>query len=99
MALAAVPVSVLTKIRQLIFDFLWSGGSTAHHFHLCSWEVLAKPKSLGGWGLRNIFHFNRALAANSLWRVLMKDGIWHRVIKDKYLPYISVATWFRSTMI
>jgi hypothetical protein len=68
-----------------------------HHFHLCSWEVLAKPKSFGGWGLRNIYHFNRALAANSLWRVLMKDGIWHRVIKDKYLPYISVSTWFRST--
>jgi hypothetical protein len=66
MALAAVPVSVLSKIRQLIFDFLWSGGGIAHHFHLCNWEMLAKPKSLGGWGLRNIFHFNRALAANSL---------------------------------
>jgi hypothetical protein len=26
----------------------------------------------------------------------MKDGIWHRVIKDKYLPHCSVATWLRS---
>jgi hypothetical protein len=27
----------------------------------------------------------------------MKDGIWHQVIKDKYLPYSSVATWLRTT--
>jgi hypothetical protein len=27
----------------------------------------------------------------------MKDDIWHRVIKDKYLPYVSVTTWLRST--
>jgi hypothetical protein len=96
MALAAIPTSVLSKIRSLIFDFLWSGGGSNQHYHLVSWEVIAKPKSVGGWGIRNIFHFNRALAVNSLWRVLMKDNIWHRVIKDKYLPYTFVATWLRS---
>jgi hypothetical protein len=55
-----------------------------------------KTKSFGGWGLRNIFHFNRVLAANSLWSVLTKEGIWHKVIKDKYLPYSSISTWLRS---
>jgi len=59
--------------------------------------MIAKPKLLGGWGLRNIFLFNRGLAANSLWRGLMKEGIWHKVIKDKYLLYCSVSTWFRTT--
>jgi hypothetical protein len=97
MALAVVPVSVLSKIRKLIFDFLWSGGGKTHGIHLCSWETLAKPKHLGGWGLQNLFLFNRALATNSLWRVLFKEGIWQQVIKDKYLPYFSVATWLRST--
>jgi hypothetical protein len=29
----------------------------------------------------------------------MKEGIWHQVIKDKYLPYNSVATWLRSTTV
>jgi len=78
-----------------MFSFLWSGDFGKKHLHLCSWEVIAKPKHLGGWGIRNIFHFNRALAANSLWRVLVKDGVWNKVIKDKYLPHCSVATWFR----
>jgi hypothetical protein len=29
----------------------------------------------------------------------MEDGIWHRVMKDKYLPYVFVATWLRSTQV
>lgn len=29
----------------------------------------------------------------------MKDGIWHKVIKDKYLPYVSVATCLRSATV
>jgi hypothetical protein len=27
----------------------------------------------------------------------MKNGIWHRVIKDKYLPHGTIARWLRST--
>jgi hypothetical protein len=97
MALDAIYVSVLNKIRQLIFSFLWSSCSEKKHIHLCSWDFIARPKILGGWGLRNIFLFNKVLVEKSLWRVMMKDGIWHRVIKDKYLPHCSIATWLRST--
>jgi hypothetical protein len=61
--------------------------------------MLVNPKSLGGWGLRNIFHFNHALDENSLGRVMMKEDIFHMVIKDKYLPYSSVATCLSSTTI
>jgi len=95
MALIAIPVSVLNKI--IIFNFLWSGCSEKQHLDLCSWEIIAKPKLLGGWGLRNIFLFNRALTTNSLWQALMKDGILHRVIKDTYLPYVLVSTWFKTS--
>jgi hypothetical protein len=92
MALAVILTYMLSKIRILIFDFLWSGGDSSQHYHIVNWELISKHKSVGGWGLRNIFHFNRALVMNSLWRVLMKDGILHKVIKDKYLPYVSVVT-------
>jgi hypothetical protein len=27
----------------------------------------------------------------------MQNGIWKRVIKDKYFPHISVTTWLRSS--
>jgi hypothetical protein len=29
----------------------------------------------------------------------MKEGLWHRVIKDKYFPFGSVARWLRSATI
>jgi len=79
-----------------MFNFLWKGCSEKHHVHLCRWEVLKKTKYLGRWGIRNINLFDKALATNTLWRVLIKDDIWHRVIKDKYLPYCSLTTWLRS---
>jgi hypothetical protein len=57
---------------------------------------LAKPKSHGGWGFQNIFLFSKSLAANTLWRVLMGIGIWHDVIKDKYLSSHMIINWLRS---
>jgi hypothetical protein len=96
MALAAIPTMVIDKLRKLTYNFIWSSITDYSRQHLCNWESLAKPKNKGGWGIRNIFHFNKALATNSLWRVLTKYGMWHFVIKDKYLPHVSVATWLRN---
>jgi len=79
-----------------MFNFLWNGSSETYHYHLFRWETLTKPKNCGGWGFRNVFHFNKALAANSLRKVLTQDGIWHRVIKDKYIPYVTATNWLIS---
>jgi len=95
MALTTVPVSLVSKICKLIFYFLWAGGGKTQRIHLRSWETLEKPKHLGGWGFQNLFLFNHALETNSLWRALFKEGIWKKLIKDKYLPYYSVETWLR----
>jgi hypothetical protein len=97
LTLAHISISVLHKLRRLSYAFLWSGSKTKKHYHLCNWKAIAKPKQLGGWGLRNIFVFYRALATNTLWHALMKLGIWHRVIKDKYFPHVPVVSWMRST--
>jgi hypothetical protein len=97
MAMAHIPSSMLNRIRQLVFSFLWTGGKQKQSYHLCKWEIIARPKRYGGWGLRNLYSFYRALTTNTLWRVLMKRGIWQRVIKDKYLPFGSVTRWLRST--
>jgi hypothetical protein len=54
------------------------------------------PKKYGGWGIRNIYYFSRALAAKSLWRGLLSQGIWQRVLKDKYYPHLLVSSWLHS---
>jgi hypothetical protein len=40
------------------------------------WSGIGTPKNLGGWGLKNIFHFTQSLAAWSLWRLILNNGIW-----------------------
>jgi hypothetical protein len=40
-------------------------------FHLAKWDMITKPKDLGGWGIRNLDWFGRALAAKSLWRAFL----------------------------
>jgi hypothetical protein len=65
--LTAIQVSILEKTRKLMFNFHWSGEDGKNNFHLCSWEFLAKPKHLGGWGIKNLFLFNNSLVEKSLW--------------------------------
>jgi hypothetical protein len=37
--------------------------------------------------------FQPSTCANSLWRVLTTPGIWHSIIKDKYLSHYTVSSW------
>jgi hypothetical protein len=60
MSMEVIPRATLTKIRQLMFTFLWSGQRTKARLPLCRWDLLTRPKHSGGWGLRNLFYFNSA---------------------------------------
>lgn len=62
-SLAWIPKGVLEKARRICFRFLWEGSQ--EHFVLPSvkWNRLAMPKLQGGWGLKTIFMFSKALAA------------------------------------
>jgi hypothetical protein len=95
LSLAKIPKSVLNRIRQRMFSFLWTGKKDKEGMHLVSWKRLSKPKKNGGWGIKNIFTFGKALAARSLWRCLMMPGLWHEVIIKKYLQKKTVEEWFR----
>jgi hypothetical protein len=67
-----------------------------HRFHLCSWETLSRPIKAGGWGLKNLAIFNTTLLANSFWRALTHDSLWHRIIVDKYLGNLPLIDWIRK---
>jgi hypothetical protein len=96
LSLAAIPRSILHRLRKILFNFLWKGNADASHLHLANWDSLARPKRFGGWGLLNIYNFSSALAASTLWRVLTTEGLWQKVLKEKYLHSTTVDTWLRS---
>jgi hypothetical protein len=75
MSLEMIQKSILNHIRQLCFSFLWGGQKANHHYHLCRWDLLARPKHCRGWGLGILTTFNTALLAYTLWRALTVDNI------------------------
>jgi hypothetical protein len=69
-ALAFIPIGVLEKIRKISFMFLWSWKKENEGIPLVKWKTIAKPKYLGGRGLKKIQHFGEALGAKCLWRLI-----------------------------
>jgi hypothetical protein len=53
-----------------MFNFLWTGKKEKEIIHLVNWKRIAKPKKKGGWGIKNIFCFGKALAA----KILMEES-------------------------
>jgi hypothetical protein len=49
------------------------------------WNILAIPKSLGGWGLKNIHLFSQALPAKVGLRLITTDNLWTKVVTRKYI--------------
>jgi len=90
LSLAKIPKGTLNNTRRRMFIFPWLGNKLKKRVHLISWKKLAKPKKVGGWGVKNIFIFGKALATKILWRGLMVSGLWHEVILKKYLRKKSV---------
>jgi hypothetical protein len=58
---------------------------------------LSKPKGFGGWGLKDVFIFGKALAAKSLWVFLTRDNLWQRILIDKYIALRTILDWLRRS--
>ena len=80
MALTWIPRGILEKNRKICFSFLWSSLKEKKMMTWARWEHIALPKSIGGWGLKNIFLFSRAFAAKSGWRLISSTSLWTEVV-------------------
>jgi hypothetical protein len=67
MSLSWIPKGTLEAARKLSFRFLWSGKKDTNVTPWVRWKRIAVPKALGGWGLKNIHVFSKALAAKGGW--------------------------------
>jgi hypothetical protein len=96
MSLSWIPKGILNAARKLTSKFLWSGKSESHVIPWVRWEKIATPKAMGGWGLKNIFLFSKALAAKGGWCLINTSSLWTKVIFQKYIAPVSLEAWIRS---
>eukprot|EP00253_Pinus_taeda_P011269 PITA_11269 len=75
MALAWIPRNILAKLQQLCNRYLWAGNQDKHTFSWIGWNKIALPKKWGGWGLKELPIFAKALAGkmgiSSIWKALL----------------------------
>jgi hypothetical protein len=96
MSLSWIPKGILDVVRKLSSKFLWSRKNESHVIPWVRWEKIATPKALGGWGLKNIFLFSKALTTKGGWRLINTSSLWTKVIVQKYIAPISLEAWIRS---
>ena len=87
----------MQKLRKKFFSFLWSAKRHTEGIPLAKWQLLANPKELGGWGIKNPFLFCQSLAAKTLWRMIkIPYSLWGKVLSSKYFPNGSIYDWIQK---
>ncbi|CAN1345714.1 Transposon TX1 uncharacterized 149 kDa protein [Linum perenne] len=97
MSIFLLPSSVLKRVQQLCFSYLWGGDDKSGQKAKVSWYEVSFPKKEGGLGLRNLKTWNQALIFRLLWDVFASQGsIWvawlhHYRIKGRDLAVLSTS--------
>lgn len=82
-------------ISQISFRFLWADTDEKRPLVLASKKRISLPKTYGGWGLKNIHLFARALAAKKVYRIISNSKLWARIVKEKHFPPDTHVEWIR----
>jgi hypothetical protein len=85
----------LEASRNFSFRFLWIGKKDTNVTPWLRWKRIVVSKSLGGWGLKNIHVFSKALAAKGGWRFLSKNSLWTKAVFKKYIELDTLESWIR----
>ncbi|KAF7812868.1 ribonuclease H [Senna tora] len=81
-----VPEQVCENIDKNIMSFIWSSKSSGRDLHLVNWDKIAKPRDMGGLGLRKARQANTALLGKASWSIITgEDKLWVRILERKYL--------------
>ena len=62
-----LPHKTCTELDKINRNFLWVDSTTRQRMHAIGWDVVTKPKHLGGLGISKSMSRNRAFLAKRLW--------------------------------
>lgn len=80
-----IPKDTCWKMRAMISNYWWGSHADSRRIHWQRWELLTRPKPLGGMGFRDLNLFNLAMLGNQGWRLLENpNSLCARVLKGRY---------------
>ena len=59
-------------------------------------EIHCTSQSDGRLGTEGSSSFSKALVAKCAWNIINGDGLWNRIIYQKYITPLSVIEWIRA---
>jgi len=79
-----LPQSICDSIDQTTRNFVWRGPNDKG-IHLVGWNKIARPKHLGGLGIRSARDANTCLLGKLVWDLVQnKDKLWVSLFSDIY---------------
>ena len=54
LGLVPIPLSILHRLRSIMFSFLWGSTGNNRKYHLTNWHIFSWPKENEGWGINNL---------------------------------------------
>ncbi|CAN1775349.1 Putative ribonuclease H protein At1g65750 [Linum perenne] len=72
MQMAFLAVSLCYKIDRKIRNFIWGSTEVTRKIHNVNWQMVCKPKNLGGLGLRSARDLNKAFLMKIVWNLITK---------------------------
>ncbi|XP_056687909.1 uncharacterized protein [Spinacia oleracea] len=83
-----MPKKVMKEIQQLCRCFLWTGSDLGSKKETVAWDDMCLPKSCGGWNLKNLVIWNKAVVLKHCWALSMKqDRLWVKWIHTYYVKH------------
>ncbi|CAN1762827.1 Putative ribonuclease H protein At1g65750 [Linum perenne] len=65
-------VSLCDKIDRKVRNFIWGSTEASRKIHNVNWQMMCKPKKLGGLGLQSVRQLNRALLMKIVWSLISR---------------------------
>ena len=80
-----MPVSLCKRLQSAVTRYWWDQNENERKMAWVAWDSIAKPKAIGGLGMREFQNFNIALLAKIGWRLLQNPNcLLGRVLFGKY---------------
>jgi hypothetical protein len=85
MSFFRIPEGVLEKLDYYISRFFWQCDEHKKKYRWAKWSIHHKPKSGVGMSIIDLDIQNKCLLSKWIIKLINEDGLWQRVLKEKYL--------------